>query len=311
MTEELALAADPGFIERSADPGEFIIQACERARTWLREALDNGEIDQIAEVKSQAEAVRVYTMQKQLGKDAQLSATEIVRRAERGIGVAIRRGQAAGEIRGRHQGKRTQRAVGNGPLRSPTEFASQHELSPGGSDQAGIYDLTDGVSDDDFEGAVCDAKAEGSLSRANVARKARARSRAKAKEPGEWVPAGGDNHGDAPVQRRKLMRDWAAQGYTSRQMGERLGMRDDSVRKIARDCGIEIPADKLTSGTRRHDSARIARETTHALEGLAMGVELIDFADLSPAEAKDWAASLAASTRILSRFARQMKEITQ
>src|SRR6516164_2009608 len=106
MTADLALAADPGFLERSADPAEFVIQACERAKVWLREVLDHGDIDQIAEVKSQAEAIRVYTMQKQLGKDAELSATEIVRRAERGIGVAIRKGQEAGVIRGKgeHQG---------------------------------------------------------------------------------------------------------------------------------------------------------------------------------------------------------------
>lgn len=101
MSADLALAADPSVLERAADPGEFIVQACERAKAWLREALEHGDIEQIAECKSQAEAVRVYTMSKQLGKDAELAATEIVRRAERGIGVAIRRGQALGEIAGR------------------------------------------------------------------------------------------------------------------------------------------------------------------------------------------------------------------
>ncbi|WP_055751031.1 hypothetical protein [Frankia sp. AvcI1] len=47
---------------------------------------------------TQAEAIRIYTTSKQLGKDAELSAAEIVRRAERGIGIAIRRGQEAGAI---------------------------------------------------------------------------------------------------------------------------------------------------------------------------------------------------------------------
>ena len=64
----------------------------------------HGDIDQIAELKSQAEAIRVYTMSKQLGKDAELSATEIVRRAERGIGLAIRRGQEDGLIQTRADG---------------------------------------------------------------------------------------------------------------------------------------------------------------------------------------------------------------
>src|SRR5262249_48266124 len=98
MAADLALAADPGVIERSADPAAFVVQACERAKAWLTGALEHGEIDQIAELKSQAEAVRVYTAQKQLGQDAQLAAAEIVRRAERGIGVAIRRGQQDGQL---------------------------------------------------------------------------------------------------------------------------------------------------------------------------------------------------------------------
>ena len=105
MAGELALAADPDVMEGSADPAGFVVQACQRAKAWLTEALEHGGIEQIAEIKSQAEAVRVYSAQKQLGKDAQLAAAEIVRRADRGIGVAIRRGQQAGEISTRADGE--------------------------------------------------------------------------------------------------------------------------------------------------------------------------------------------------------------
>ena len=70
MAAELVLAADPQFVERAADPAGFVVAACERARAWLREALEQGEIGQIAEARSQAEAVRVYTMQRQLGRFA-------------------------------------------------------------------------------------------------------------------------------------------------------------------------------------------------------------------------------------------------
>jgi hypothetical protein len=66
----LALAADPAVIGRSADPGEFVIQVCQRARAWLREALAHGDIGQIAELRSRAEAVRVYSAQKQLERAA-------------------------------------------------------------------------------------------------------------------------------------------------------------------------------------------------------------------------------------------------
>jgi len=98
VTSALALAADPAVIEQSADPGEFVIQACQRARAWLREALEHGDIGQVAELRSRAEAVRVYSAQKQLGKDAQLAAAEIVRRAEQGLAGAVRKGQRTGQF---------------------------------------------------------------------------------------------------------------------------------------------------------------------------------------------------------------------
>jgi hypothetical protein len=314
VTAELALAGDAGFLERSADPGEFIIQACERAKTWLREALENGQIDQIVELRSQAEAVRIYTMQKQLGKDAQLSALEIVRRAERGIGIAIRRGQAEGTIRGRHQGKRIYQPGNTGSLiRSPTEFASSHELTGGGGPgdvrQPGIYDLTDGVSDDDFEQAIAEARAEENLSRASMARKVGARKAAARQPDGDWVPDPNDKSTTAAVQRRNLIRKHADGGYSSRQIAEAIGISAHHVREIARNLDITISADAFISRTRHIDSSRIVRETTHSLEGLAMGIELADIGDLDPAEAKDWAASMSASIRVLSRFARQLKEI--
>lgn len=184
--------------EHGADPGGFIIQACERAKAWLREALDNGEIDQIVEARSLAEVIRVYTMQKQLGKDAQLSATEVVRRAERGIGVAIRRGQESGEIRGPRTGALK---IGSDDIRSNprpvTDFVKNHELS-GGGNQPGIYDLTDDVSDEDFEQALAQAKAEQNLTRANVARKVKAQNQ-KATGAGEdWIPGPGNANGEVP-----------------------------------------------------------------------------------------------------------------
>jgi hypothetical protein len=63
--------------------------------------------------------------------------------------------------------------------------------------------------------------------------------------------------------------------------------------------------------TRRHDSSRIVRQTVHALEGLVMGVELADPAELDAAEAAVWAPSITRSARALSRFAHQIKEAFQ
>ncbi len=58
MAAELMLAADPDVIERSADLAEFVVQACQRAKAWLREALEHGEIEQIAEIKSHSRTGR-------------------------------------------------------------------------------------------------------------------------------------------------------------------------------------------------------------------------------------------------------------
>jgi hypothetical protein len=325
MAAGLVLATDPQIVERSADPAGFVMAACERARAWLREALEYGQIEQIAELKSQAEAVRVYTAQKQLGKDAQLAAAEIVRRAERGIGVAIRRGQAAGEIsrragHGGNQHRRAETVAGGFCTAKPSDYASPAELTGNG---AGIYHLTDGVCDAAFEAALAAAKAEADLSRANVVRKIREhRDAAPGGAPapaavpragmdaGEPAAAAGRRAASSPQRHRELIGELAARGMTSRQIAARLGVSDQRVRQIARQHQITIRADAV-AGRRRLDSTRIAREAVHALEGLAMSVQLADLAEIDPAPVPEWTGSLGRSLRVLGRFARQLKEVTR
>ena len=311
MAGDLALATDPDVIERSADPAAFVVQACQRAKAWLREALEHGDIEQIAEIKSQAEAVRVYTTQKQLGKDAQLAAAEIVRRAERGIGLTIRRGQQNGEIAKRgDRGSRGAPGVhgGNPGDRRGDHLGSPREIFRHGDERADAYAMSDGVSDTDFEDALGEAKAEGNLSRANLVRKIRQRAGSPTAQGGEHAPDPADRSAEAAARRRDLIGEFAGSGMSSRQIGERLGIGDDRVRQMAREQGIEIRADAVLGRTRRLDSNRIVRETVHALEGLAMGVELADPAGVDPAEANEWAASMARSIRLLGKFLRQMKE---
>lgn len=181
---DLAIIVQPGALDQYADAGSFIIHSCERAKDWLNQCIAHGEIDEIVELKSQAEAIRVYTTTKQLGRDAELAAAEIVRRAERGIGVCIRKGQEAGEIATavevkRRAGLARQQRVINSVLANkptPTAFAPQHELSGNG---AGIYHLTDGVTDEQFDDAIYEAKSEGNLSRANVVRKVGGKQKAQ------------------------------------------------------------------------------------------------------------------------------------
>lgn len=165
MTTDLVPAVDyTTEIERSADPGEYVVQTLERAKVWLTQALEHGDIGQIVELKSQAEAIRVYTMSKQLGKDAELAAAEIVRRAEQGLAVAVQRGQRAGEVKAAGRpSKPTPMDVGFDVPKRSDFFASQKEMDD-------AYAMAE-ATDEKFEDALTAAKAEGNLSRANVVRK--------------------------------------------------------------------------------------------------------------------------------------------
>lgn len=312
MTATLALAAEPQVIDRATDPEAFVVQACEQAKSLLQDALEHGEIEQIAELRSQAEAVRVYTVQKQLGHDAQLAAAEIVRRAERGIGLAIRVGQENGQIRRQGQGggqpPRAARPRDDNKMSSPTDFATTGELCGNG---AGIYHMTDSVSDEQFEQALGEAKTERDLSRANVVRKLRRPAGSKRHETKEPVPEPADRSPAAAQARRDLIAKLGEERFTSGQIAGRLGISHQRVREIARQHEIPIPADAVVRRTRRFDSTRIVRETADALEGMVMAVELADPADLDPADAAEWAAVIARSARVLSRFARQIKEVAQ
>lgn len=175
---------EPSALDAAADPATFVIASCERAKAWLASCLEGNHIEAIVETKAQAEAIRVYTMQKQLGADAQLSATEIVRRAERCIGLAIRKGQEEGRIgkagdtgpiamnsytrvrRGVRETCQVRQQAGRG-----TTKVSAGQYFDHANERVDIYDMTDGVSDDQFEGALAAAKEEKNLSRANVVRK--------------------------------------------------------------------------------------------------------------------------------------------
>jgi hypothetical protein len=302
MASDLALAADPGVIERSADPAGFVVQACERAKAWLQEALEHGGIEQIAEIKSQAEAVRVYTAQRQLGRDAQLAAAEIVRRAERGIGLAFRRGQQNGEIARR--GDCDSRGAPGVHGGNPAGFFRH------GEERADAYTMTDGVSDTDFEDALREARAEGNLSRANVVRKIRQRD-GDPPASDRRVPDPADRSAEAAAHNRELIGEFAGSGMASRQISERLGIGDERVRQVAREHGIDIRADAVLGRTRRHDSNRIVRQTVHALGALTMAVEPADPAGLDPAAVTEWAASMTRSIRLLSKFVCQVKETLQ
>ncbi|HEY5343499.1 MAG TPA: hypothetical protein VIJ66_07550 [Solirubrobacteraceae bacterium] len=97
--------------------------------------------------------------EKELAFDAQLSATEIVRRCERRIGELVREGQREGKIatRGSDTRNRVQRDV----LGPAEVIGAKHR-----SEVAPLYAMADAPAGE-FEQAVTDARDEGNLSRAD------------------------------------------------------------------------------------------------------------------------------------------------
>lgn len=254
-TEVALLGSDPSAIEQ-ADPAvaaAFVTKALEESRSWLTVAMRRTDPTPIAEFKAWAAMIEEAAHQKKLGREIELDAAEMVRRAERGLGVAIRNGQEAGEIvkrgdigaqvRPGHAGGGIPGHRRGDDLVRPLEFVKNHgELSH-------AYAAAT-VPDAEFDEAIAEAKAEGNLSQRNVARKLK-------KAP----PSAG---------------------------------RPELLRK-----------------TRHHDANRIVEQTVIALEGLALGVPLIDFDQLDPAQISAWSGSLATSLQSLNRMSRRLKELDQ
>jgi hypothetical protein len=280
-----------------ADRAVMVTHALIESKQWLAVATKGTDPTPIAEFKAWAATVAEMTRQKGLAAEIQADATEMVRRAERGIGVAVRNGQEAGDIAKRgYAGPQGDYVRGGSPVRGgrvhDEDKTSAREFFPEGNQtMTDAYAMTDSVTDEQFEEVLAEAREEGNLSRANVVRKIKDQKSPQTRQ-----------------QRADLIADLASKGMASTQMVATVGVSEEAVRQIARDYSIEIPADKAVRGTRRVDSARVVRETVHTLEGLLITLPLVDVDSLDPREAKDWTASLDQSIRALNRFNKKIKE---
>jgi hypothetical protein len=305
VTADLVLAAGTSQIDGAADPGQFVIAACGRAALLPRAAVERADITQVAELRSQAEAVRVYAAQKHLGREAEMAAAEVVRRAERGLAQMIREGQATGRVR--------QRADGGWHAREVDGTGGTHKISSGdvlgrGRTRAEMYAMSGGVSDEDFEDALHLAKAEDNLARASLVRKIRQRRVPARHDDGQPVPEPGDTSDQAQARRAELVGRWAGQGVTSRRMGWWPGITDQEARRIAVENDIRIPADRAEVERRMHrpDANTIMHETVTTLTGFADTLPLIEPGDLDPALVPGWASSMLAVLPRFEKFARSL-----
>ncbi|HEY0889432.1 MAG TPA: hypothetical protein VGE38_07470 [Nocardioides sp.] len=140
-----------------------------QAITALTTALDEMPISEIATTKAKVATVATATKELGMSREAQELAAEAVRRAEWALGRAIRKGQSEGEIA--KQGPAPDFSLGE--VKRVTDYGTTGELYARDG-KPGILTLADEIPEAAaFDAAIDAAKAEGNLSRANVARKAR------------------------------------------------------------------------------------------------------------------------------------------
>jgi hypothetical protein len=151
------------------EPGA--VAMLDQAITALTTALDDMPINEVVNLKAKVATIQTATKELGMSKEAQELATEAVRRSEWALGRAIRKGQAEGTV-SRREGNGLQ---STGQVESrPSDFATPGELHGGGESKPGILALAAAAeTPEQFDAALDEAKAEGNLSRANVARKAR------------------------------------------------------------------------------------------------------------------------------------------
>lgn len=205
-------------------------------------ALEATGPEAVANIKAEIATAAEMTRQLGLSKEIRDDATEMARRAEYALGKAIRKGQAEGTVRSRRNtgggpaapyvrdGRTvmagTSSRAGDVDMPSPNDFAAKVELHGNGCGGVGIYGLADNATEAEFETALTEAREEGNLSRANLVRKVK-----------------GQQGGESRQQRADKIAGLARQGHTSRQMVKQVGISDIAIRQIARDFGIDIPAD--------------------------------------------------------------------
>lgn len=266
------------------------------ARSWLAHAVEATDARNVADFKAFVATIAESTKQLNMSKGIQLDALEMVRRAQRGVDIAISRGQEAGEIATKSSSAQERRirekeetADSSFFLPKATDFVPDSELY---GNHAGIRGLGD-VSDEVFDAAIEEAKAEANLSQANVVRKTRRL-------------AGADR--GSRKEKAERITELAVLGNGAEQIGAEIRIRAATVREIAREYQIDIPADKVTGNARRIDSNRVVEETVIALEGQAMSVALINFAELDPERRPQWSRSLRKSLNTIRKLQKELDQ---
>lgn len=150
----------------------------EHTAATIREARKAGEPAEVMSAyKDQAAAIADLSKRVDVAKDIILDTQVVQRSAERGLGSAIRAGQADGTIRAQGTNAKVHVAGIRGSVSRKSEpDVHDDRVSPEaffthGEERRDIYALADNGTEEDFDAALVEAREEGNVSRANVVRK--------------------------------------------------------------------------------------------------------------------------------------------
>ena len=100
----------------------------------------------------------------------------------------------------------------------------------------------------------------------------------------------------------------AAQGYSSPQIANEVGVTVERCRRSMRDAGIDVPADVSLGKRRKHNANQIVEHIVMDAENLTADIDLIDFSSLDVTKVVGWVASLNTSRRALGTFIRRLSQ---
>ena len=263
-----------------------ITQLLDRAKQFMDAAMKQPDSPRLmADFKAQIIAVAEYAKQKRVSEEIQMDATVMVRRSERALGVAIREGQERGEISDRTSGakfgalKREAQKRGEQVDENVTHLPNAQTYLQAGGEQVHSFAMAS-ADQEQFDAALESAKAERNVSRANVVRKIN--------------EANGD-----PAPNKESIRALSAEGKTSREIADHLGMDKSTVNRA------------LNGRTKQtdHKTARTMAGLADSLWGLRQSLQTITAVDanLDPAQVTTWIRELSSTSTELNRIKNLLK----
>lgn len=229
----------------------------------------------------------LYWSVRRVDVEMEAKAFELLQRGRRKCGLAIRRHQREGKLLAHGSSGEHLRAPSPKTLLSPA--ASGKELNY-------IYQVTDGISDDEFDRILGETLSEGGVHPVWAVLRDKCKLHAIREEP--W---------DERI--RKL----ADEGYTTRQIAKALDFTLSWTKRLVSNYGIEIPADRAVGKTWIHDPNRVVADVVSTLEGAAYSVGLVKD-DLDGAHANQlqgWVESLNDAMPILHKLHRDLRNRNQ